>query len=277
MGRIQLQNGIVLWYNLIGNGPLLVLNHGYGSSHKSLQYVANYLKNNFTCLLWDERGQGDSDKPLGISYEETRKSYTIEQFADDLYNVLKSLNYFQKDPSEKIFMYGHSMGGMISLMYAVKYGNTLKKLAVGSTSANMNNLATRKILDDYKRGFMPTTEEEIRMNATIGFTRKFRNEHPEFIEMLIEDKLKVPKDIMLAMFENFILNYDLENELTHLKIPVLILHGKRDNSISSIQGEKLHKLIPNSEIEIFPKQNHEINKEIPKEVAEKIKEFFFRE
>ncbi|MCP4763681.1 MAG: alpha/beta hydrolase, partial [archaeon] len=168
MVKIKLSDGTELYYKIIGQGPLIVLNHGYGSSHKSVKYVAEHLKDSFSCLLYDQRGQGDSDKTIGDSYDETLKMYTLDQLSDDCYDLLKQLNFIDNPEIGKFFMYGHSMGGMISLLYAIKYGESLKGLCVGSTTANGYDPEWSKMLSEYKNGSIQFTEETFRENAKLG-------------------------------------------------------------------------------------------------------------
>lgn len=274
MAKIELSDGCVLWYELLGDGPILVLNHGYGSSHKSMQFVAEYLKKDFTCLLWDQRGQGDSDKPLYNSYKENLKLYTLPQMAEDCHELLEKLKILDGSNSEKLYMYGHSMGGMISLIYATKYEKTLNVLAVGSTT--FKNFDKEKLMQLKMVRMNPKmiNEEYYRKDGPKGFTNEFISKHPEFIEMKISDKLKVPNEVTISLLDDFVHKYKIAKGLKKLQIPVLIMHGKKDETIKFEEGEKLSKIIPNNRFIIFPDQNHEINKEIPEKVAEQIREYF---
>jgi pimeloyl-ACP methyl ester carboxylesterase len=272
MAYVTLSDNTKIWYELIGNGPLLVLNHGFCSSHKSIQYIADKLKDKFLCLLYDERGQGDSDKPLGDSYKKTYQIYTLEHLADDCFELLNKLNLIKG--SNSIFMYGHSMGGMISQIFAIKHSDVLKALALGSTSPRNDNKNMRQILKNHKSGRIPLTYEGFKTNAALGFTKEFRKKSPEFMSMVADDKVKVPRDILISLMENLILNFNTEASLKNLKVPTLIMHGREDIIILYTMGELLHRIIPNSHLTLFPNQNHEINKEIPEIVANKLFQFF---
>lgn len=274
MAKVELSDGCILWYELIGDGPILVLNHGYGSSHKSMQFVAEYLKKHFTCLLWDQRGQGDSDKPLYDSHKKNAELYTLKNMAEDCRELLEKLNIISKNDDEKIFMYGHSMGGMISLIYAIKYENTLQALAVGSTTPKNSDKQKLMQLKMVKMNPSIINEEYHRKDGPKGFTSEFIKNHSEFIEMKISDKLKIPNEVTISLLEDFVHRYNVIKGLKKLQIPVLIMHGKKDETIKFEEGEKLSKIIPNNRFIIFPDQNHEINKEIPEKVAEQIREYF---
>ena len=274
MGYVTLSDNTKIWYELIGNGPLLVLNHGFCSSHKSIQFIADELKGKFRCLLYDERGQGDSDKPLGFTYEDTRKLYTLEQLADDCLEILNKLNLIKEQKS--IYMYGHSMGGMISQLFAINNPALLKGLAIGSTSPSNKSDAMLQILGDHKSGKIPLTYESFKTNAELGFTKDFVKKNPQFTNMVADDKVKVPRDVLISLMENLILNFNTEADLKTLHVPTLILHGKHDNVIPYTRGELMQKIIPNSQLVVFPEQNHEINKEIPKIVAKELRKFFLK-
>jgi len=57
----------------------------------------------YSCLVFDNRGMGESDKPLG--------RYTTTQMADDTLELLDHLNWTGK---RELHVIGVSMGGMIA-------------------------------------------------------------------------------------------------------------------------------------------------------------------
>ncbi|MHA1338378.1 MAG: alpha/beta fold hydrolase [Promethearchaeota archaeon] len=269
-----LLDGTKIFYKVIGKGPLLVFNHGYGSSHKSLELVANYLKDKFTCLLYDQRGCGYSDKPNKLPYSKLLELFSIEQLAKDCFELIEGLNRIDFIKNEKeIFMYGHSMGGMITLMFMTNYENILKKAVIGSTTPKGLNGERINLLKELKEGKIDIDRNFYKQDATKGFNADFIKRNPQFIDQLIEDKLKLPKMATIALLENFLNNYDIRLRLKKIKIPVLILHGINDETIPIKCGEYLKKLIKNSQLIKIPNQKHEINREIPKLIANYIEKF----
>ena len=276
MPMMNIKKDTKIWYDLVGEGPLIVLNHGYGSSHLSLSYVANFLKTDFKCLLWDQRGQGNSTKQLRSDYEETRKIYTLQRIAEDCFNLIRGLGLLDENPGG-IYMYGHSMGGMISQLYAIEHELTLKGLALGSTTAVPIKHEYAMLLEQLKQGKIHLNEDFFAANAENGFTSAFVLKHPEYVEEVVADKIKVPEDVTIALLDNFLNNYQTSRNLVDLRSPVIIIKEKKDESIPFKCGKHLHNIIPNNRLIAFQEQKHEINKEIPEKVAHEIRSFFFNE
>lgn len=97
-------DGIRIHYHVDGEGPPLVLQHGFSDSLRAW-YVFGYveaLKNDYQLILVDARGHGKSDKP------HEPESYELEILVDDIVAVLDELDI------RKAHYYGYSMGGRIS-------------------------------------------------------------------------------------------------------------------------------------------------------------------
>lgn len=272
MPVVKLDNDIKINYELEGNkdGGLLLLIHGYGSWMYGYDEIFTLLKKEFLVLRSDLRGHGDSDKPIiKDDYESTKKLYTIDQFAEDNYLLLKALGLLNK--FHKISVYGHSMGGMIAQVFALKYPEIIGKLILGSTSYTMNWMGG--VLKDYKSGKLGDLEESFKITARSAYTFKFKKEHPEYLEKEIEGKMKCPSDIIFAAMENFIYDFNVKDQLKNLKMPVLILTGDKDSLVPHKRSYELNDLIPNSKLIVFHRQNHGINAEIPEKVVNNIIEF----
>lgn len=274
MPLIKLDNEIKINYQLEGNkeGGLLLLIHGYGSWMYGYDEIFSLLTKKFLVLRSDLRGHGDSDKPiLENDYESTKKLYTIDKFAEDNYLLLKALGLLDKYP--QISVYGHSMGGMISQIFALTYPAIIKKLILGSTSYTMYSEGMVKVLEDYKRGKLGSLRESFAITARSAYTFRFKKEHPEYLEKEIEGKMKCPSQVIFAAMENFIFNFNVKDQLKNIEVPTLILTGDKDSLVPPQRSYELNELIPHSKLVVFKKQNHGINAEIPDKVVDKIIEF----
>ena len=68
--------------------------------------MAERLAKDTAVVTFDCRGHGASDKPAG--------PYTVEQFADDIADMLDQLGW------DKALVAGASMGGMVALAFAAR-------------------------------------------------------------------------------------------------------------------------------------------------------------
>jgi pimeloyl-ACP methyl ester carboxylesterase len=119
------RNGIAIHYRVEGDGLPLILQHGFLESSErwyELGYV-DALKAKYRLILPDTRGHGESDKPRDP------EAYTAEQFAADIVAVIDDTGL------EKVFFWGYSQGGVITLATAKFAPERLAGLVIGGAAA----------------------------------------------------------------------------------------------------------------------------------------------
>lgn len=94
-----------------GEGKPIVLLHGFCGSSSYWEFVIPTLSADYRVIALDLPGHGQSDPLQGSS--------TIENLADQVKNLLDALNL------PEVTMFGHSLGGYITLAFAEKYGGQL--------------------------------------------------------------------------------------------------------------------------------------------------------
>ena len=102
-------NGININYKDYGKkeGEPIIYLHGWGQNIEMMEPIANPFQNTHRLIILDLPGFGKSDEP---DY-----AWTLEDYADMIHSLLESLKI--KEPN----LIGHSFGGKISLVYAIKY------------------------------------------------------------------------------------------------------------------------------------------------------------
>jgi pimeloyl-ACP methyl ester carboxylesterase len=117
--RFYESQGLRLHYTDWGNdaAPPLILIHGGRDHSRSWDEVARVLQPHFHVMAPDLRGHGDSDWAKG-------SSYSLSDYLYDLTSLARSASVHQTA------IVGHSMGGMIGLMYAGAYPDKVSYLAV---------------------------------------------------------------------------------------------------------------------------------------------------
>src|SRR5258708_4769767 len=101
-------NGATIYYELHGEGPPLILIAGYTCDHSFWKPVLRDLAKNFTVLIYDNRGVGQTHDAGG--------KLSAKLLADDVMAVAAALKF--KAPH----IVGHSMGGTIAISIAAEYG-----------------------------------------------------------------------------------------------------------------------------------------------------------
>jgi len=110
------ENGIQLHYVIGGKGDPLVLLHGWPETWYGWRHVMLALAKNFTVVVPDLRGLGDSSKPLS--------GYDGKTLAEDLHQLVGRLGF------KTIFLVGHDIGTQVAYSYAAAHPTEVKKLVV---------------------------------------------------------------------------------------------------------------------------------------------------
>jgi pimeloyl-ACP methyl ester carboxylesterase len=247
---IEVAPNVNLHITDMGDGPVVVLIHGYPLSDAMWEYQYHALvKAGYRAIGITLRGFGQSDKPYG--------SYNYDQFADDIKVVLDKLDI--KDAT----IGGHSMGGAIALHYVAKYnGAHIKKLALFSAAAPCH---TKK--PDYPYPFF--TKEDITqwvnlnntnrpgLLAAVGekFTLSATSLSPGIgawlggIEM--QSSPYAMEQALIALRDE-----DLRGDLPKIKVPTLIFNAKEDHIVAFALAEQMNKAIAGSKLVPFDKSGH---------------------
>ena len=115
--------GIRIHYEVEGDGPPLILQHGSASSLQEWYqdgYVES-LKSRLQLIMVDARGHGDSDKP------HDQASYALPLRVSDIVSVLDDLSI------QKAFYWGYSMGGWIGFGMAKHAPERVQAFILGGT------------------------------------------------------------------------------------------------------------------------------------------------
>ncbi len=103
-----------LFHRKIGEGQALIILHGlYGSSDNWLS-IARQLSE-FSCFLPDQRNHGRSPHMPTNTYEDM---------------VADLLGFVTENKLNKVILMGHSMGGKVAMLFALKYPEFVDKLIV---------------------------------------------------------------------------------------------------------------------------------------------------
>lgn len=104
-----------------GEGPPVLLLHGYPQTHVIWHRVAPLLAAHHTVVAADLRGYGDSDKPAGSA---DHAEYSKRAMARDQVLVMRELGF------ERFSVVGHDRGGRVGHRLALDHPEAVERLAV---------------------------------------------------------------------------------------------------------------------------------------------------
>ena len=120
-----------------GNGPPVLLLHGYPQTHAMWHRVAPLLAERFTVVCPDLRAYGDSDKPPGGG---DHRDYSKRRMAADQLEVMRSLGF------DRFAVVGHDRGARVALRMALDHPDAVSRLGV------LDIVPTRTIYATIDRG-----------------------------------------------------------------------------------------------------------------------------
>ncbi|MGE0322872.1 MAG: alpha/beta fold hydrolase [Polyangiaceae bacterium] len=233
-------DGSEIVYEVSGQGPVVALVHGLGSSRRRWDgQVPALVSAGYTVARLDLRGFGDSKSGV--------VSHGMPEFLSDVREFLERVGSGSSGDG-RLHLVGHSLGGMISQLIALELGERLQSLSLVATTSHNGARATAfaELMTRLgERGFdgvwgdpeQKRSAEPVLAAAFPGFS------HPP-IEMLRKG-LENP-DQSLANAWRACKDFSAKDRLAELRCPVLVTHGTNDPLIPYRAGELIHEAIPGS-------------------------------
>ncbi len=106
-------NGIQMHYVMGGKGDPVVLLHGFPQSWYEWRHIMPALAENYTVVVPDLRGFGDSSKPI--------TGYDGKTTAEDIYQLVSQLDF----NNQPIFLVAHDVGAQTAYSYAFAHPNNV--------------------------------------------------------------------------------------------------------------------------------------------------------
>jgi len=104
-----------------GDGPPVLLLHGYPETHVMWHKVAPGLARDYTVVCADLRGYGDSSKPRGVP---GHANYSKRAMALDMAEVMTALGH------QRFHVVGHDRGGRVAHRLARDHGKRVRSLTI---------------------------------------------------------------------------------------------------------------------------------------------------
>lgn len=120
--RLTLAESEIAYEERGGSGPPLLLLHGLTGNQSSWDGVTDLLKAYYTVFSLDHRGHGDSSHTPG--------NYTVESVSGD------SAQFIEQVIGEPALVWGHSMGGVVTLALTAAFPDLVKAIALEDPPLN---------------------------------------------------------------------------------------------------------------------------------------------
>jgi pimeloyl-ACP methyl ester carboxylesterase len=268
-------NDIRMYYEVKGKGfPLMMINGLGGNMEGWDPRLVEGLSKHFKLVLFDNRGAGRTDLSKG--------EYTIRLFADDTAGLISALGI------PKAHILGISMGGMIAQELAINYPQKVSKLILCSTSSQPSySKEGSRVLEAMSQSSIeeltklilsfPFTldypQDLLKQNPVVVFgqTSEFVKENPDLAKLLLQRKHPTSQEGFRRQYDA-VLGFNTQARLQQIRVPTLVLQGKKDRLVPPESGSILAKAIPNAKLVSFENSAHVLVEEM-EEVLKVITEF----
>lgn len=215
--------GVKIHYVTKGQGPLLVMVHGFPDFHYTWRDQIPELSKHFQVVAIDQRGYNLSDKPEGV------ENYKMEKLVGDLSAVL---DHFKQ---KKMVLVGHDWGGMVSWMFATMHPDKVDRLIIlnlphpNGLSRELANNPEQQKNSQYARNFQqPDAASKVKPEALVFWVKE-----PDARKIYLE---ALKRSSMEGMLNYYKANYPkppykAETKLPSVKCPVLLIHGLDDKAL----------------------------------------------
>ncbi len=255
-----------------GQGPTLVLIHGFLVSHAVWNDVWDLLSPHFRIIAPDLLGHGDSARPpVGST------PYDADDLADRVAGLLETLGV------KNATVVGHSMGGRIATHVTLRHPALVGRLVLMDSVGVPTELPLLgKIAALPGLGYVIFKYIYNRKVVRDYFINDVYKDPARVTPALVDEVyrcLELPngRDAIYAVFRAVVAPgrqaVDVEGLLKGLRVPVKILWGKFDKIFPVANARRFEQLIPGATLTVIPGIGHSPPDESPARTAEEIRAF----
>lgn len=249
-------DGTRLWFDVVGEGTPLVLLHGGPGS-----YDHTYLKPDFDRLAGvaqvvylDLPGHGRSDWGDAAAWSFELAADAVRGFCDAA-------------GVERPIVFGHSLGGFVALVYAIRHPQHPRALVLQSTTARFD---VPELLEEFRR----RGGDEIAATVERVYTGKRASVAPEewarcyalFGPNVVteEERAQIVVNAQLnAHGLELMRSFDVLEDVSSISCPVLVSVGDADPVTTVANARDLAARLPDARLEVLPGAGHFPWKDVP--------------
>jgi epoxide hydrolase 4 len=269
-------NGIQLHYVTQGEGPLMLMLHGFPEFWYSWRHQIPEFAKDYKVVALDLRGYNDSDKPEGVS------AYAMDELIKDVEGVIKGLGY------DSCILVGHDWGGAIAWDFAYAYPQMVERLII----LNMPHPAK------FAAGLL-TPQQLLRSTYALFFQLPWLPElliqssnyqllEVAFKGMAVNKSAFTQEDIeaykqaaskpgaltaALNYYRNGIKQFKPDQDWPILETPTLMIWGEKDTALGKELSYGTQTYVRNFQIHYISNSSHWVQQEQPQLVNQYMREW----
>jgi pimeloyl-ACP methyl ester carboxylesterase len=269
--RYAVVNGVRLHYVVAGDGPLVVLLHGFPEFWYSWRRQIPVLAAaGYRVVAVDQRGYNQSDKPEGVS------SYRIDRLAADVAGLIEHAG------SDKAHVVGHDWGGAVAWAVAMRHPEVVDKLAILNAPHPAAFFRALHHQDQLRRSWyvfffqLPVLPELYLRFGNYSFLDRTLLSEPVHADAFSAADVRLYKQALARQgaltaainYYRAALRYqrDGQRSLRRVTAPTLMLWGERDRYLGLPLLDGLEPWVPDLRIRRIPDSSHWVQNDAPDQV-----------
>jgi epoxide hydrolase 4 len=273
-------DGVRLHYAEAGEGPLVVLLHGFPEFWYSWRHQIPALADaGFRAVAVDMRGYNVSSKPRGV------RAYRGEALAGDVRALIRALG------EERAHVVGHDWGALVAWETAMRHPEVVERLAILNVPHPARMLEGLRTARQLKRSWyvfffqLPWLPEAAFRARDFEFPRRMLREDtvnpdaftPADVERFVEawaqpGALTASINYYRAAFRHSGALWDMlrrrSGALEPVRAPTLVIWGEQDSALGSELAEPDRRWVPDLRVERLPDASHWVQNDVPERVNE---------
>jgi len=251
-----------LFFRQFGNGNPVIILHGLFGISDNWVTIGKRLAGNFKIYIPDLRNHGQSPHSM---------LFNFPAMVEDL------LEFTEENDLENIILIGHSLGGIISMHFALQHPNFIRKIVVVDISLRkyQNYTDHQQIIN----AMMDVDFSNVLKRSDID--KQLMNTIPssKLRQFILKNVYWREKDILdwrlnlVALNENLPLIYESITEENRFLGPALFIRGGLSDYIRDEDLKEIYKKFPRAELFTIPNASHWVHADAPEEFLDVVSRF----
>jgi len=227
---------------VLGQGPALILLHGWGVNAAVWQPISEQLSGHFSLYLVDLPGFGDS-APL--------EEYSLRSITEAILQVV---------PDSAVWC-GWSLGGLIATYAAINYPQRVNKLIQVSSSIKFVAESQwpgvdASLFNNFLLGLQNNPQKTLtRFIALQAMGSASARKDSAVLKKLLADTADADHQALVAGL-SLLANSDLRPSFPRLEQPCLSLFGQFDGLVPLQVSKEMQALLPHLQVQLFENSSH---------------------
>lgn len=252
-----------LFYREFGKGDPLIILHGLFGSSDNWQTLAKKFAEHYTVFTVDLRNHGRSFHHDVFNYD--AMMYDIVEFIEDM-------------GLKRVSLLGHSMGGKLSMNYALHFPDKVENLIVVDIAPRKYQVLHEGIIQAMKSLNLQLYKKRKEVDKALSEMIQNFSIRQFLLKNLIRNNngtfsWKINLDVIDHNIENLVIEI---SSTIPFQGKTLFIAGDKSDYIRPVDEEYIKEIFPNAEIKYLPNVGHWVHAQAPDLLYQTVMDFTIR-